>query len=92
MTPFVRRAQGLLAHQGLRPTTEGGHYVVEEVVRAQFGEAFRAFGTLRRRRNELEYPMYPDEQADRDEVASAISMAKEIIGAARRLLPNLGIF
>jgi hypothetical protein len=25
----------LLAQQGLRPTTTGGHYVVEEVVRAQ---------------------------------------------------------
>jgi hypothetical protein len=32
----------LLAHQGLRPTTHGGHYAVEEAVRAQFGDAFRA--------------------------------------------------
>src|SRR6266508_4458823 len=29
----------LLAHQGLRPTTQGGHYAVEEAVRAQFGDA-----------------------------------------------------
>lgn len=27
----------LLAHQGLRPTTAGGHYAVETVLRAQFG-------------------------------------------------------
>lgn len=28
----------LLAHQGLRPTTSGGHYAVEVALRAQFGE------------------------------------------------------
>ncbi len=43
----------LLAHQGLRPTTKGGHYAVERAVRAQFGPGFRQFGALRRRRNEL---------------------------------------
>ena len=53
----------LLAQQGLRPTTAGGHYVIEEVIRAQFGPALRSFGGLRRRRNELEYPLYPTEQA-----------------------------
>ena len=53
----------LLAQQGLRPTTAGGHYVIEEVIRAQFGSSLRAFGGLRRRRNELEYPLYPTEQA-----------------------------
>lgn len=46
----------LLAHQGLRPTTKGGHYAVEQATRAQFGPGFRQFGALRRRRNELEYP------------------------------------
>jgi hypothetical protein len=30
----------LLAQQGLRPTTQGGHNVVEEVLRAQFGTVF----------------------------------------------------
>jgi hypothetical protein len=28
----------LLAQQALRPTTAGGHYVIEEVIRAQFGD------------------------------------------------------
>ena len=53
----------LLAQQGLRPTSAGGHYAIEEVIRAQFGSSLRAFGGLRRRRNELEYPPYPTEQA-----------------------------
>src|SRR5690554_6096725 len=39
---------GLLAHQGLRPTTKGGHYAVEQDARAQFGPGFRQFGALRR--------------------------------------------
>jgi hypothetical protein len=46
----------LLAQQGLRATTSGGHYAAEQAVRAQFGDGFRPFGSLRRRRNELEYP------------------------------------
>lgn len=40
---------GLLAQQGLRPTTKGGHYAVERATRAQFGAGFRQFGALRRR-------------------------------------------
>jgi hypothetical protein len=55
----------LLAQQCLRPTTAGGHYVIEEVIRAQFGPALRAFGGLRRRRNELEYPLYPPSRRTR---------------------------
>jgi hypothetical protein len=82
----------LLAQQGLRPTTAGGHYVVEEVIRAQFGTALRAFGGLRRRRNELEYPLYPTERASADEAAEAIGTANEIIKAAAQILPNLQFF
>lgn len=82
----------LLAQQGLRPTTAGGHYVVEEVIRAQFGPTLRAFGGLRRRRNELEYPLYPTEQASAAEAAETLRTASEIIDAAAKLVPNLGFF
>lgn len=82
----------LLAQQGLRPTAAGGHYVVEEVIRAQFGPALRAFGGLRRRRNELEYPLYPTEVASAAEAAEALKAAAEIIDAAAQLVPNLGFF
>jgi hypothetical protein len=40
----------LLAQQGLRPTTDGGHTAVAAAVRAQFGPGFRPFATMRRRR------------------------------------------
>jgi hypothetical protein len=82
----------LLAQQGLRPTTSGGRYAIEEAIRAQFGVTLRAFGGLRRRRNELEYPLYPTESASADEAAEALQTANEIIDAAARLLPDLGFF
>jgi HEPN domain-containing protein len=81
-----------LAQQGLRPTTSGGHYAIEEAIRAQFGASLRAFGGLRRRRNELEYPLYPTEKASAEEAAEAIKTADHIIDAVAGLLPNLGFF
>ena len=82
----------LLAHQGLRPTTKGGHYAVEQAVRAQFGPGFRQFGALRRRRNELEYPERPGDDATRDEASEAIANTDAILTAAQGLLDQLGLF
>lgn len=62
----------LLAQQGLRATTAGGHYAVERAVRAQFGDGFKPFATLRRRRNELEYPLDPSAGSQPREAADAI--------------------
>jgi hypothetical protein len=39
-------AMAVLAQQGLRATTKGGHLAVDEAVRAQFGDAFRPFRAL----------------------------------------------
>lgn len=82
----------LLAHQGLRPTTKGGHYAVEQAVRSQFGPGFRQFGALRRRRNELEYPERPDDNADSDEAIEAVENAQTILTAAEGLIEQLGLF
>ncbi|MGH3490749.1 MAG: HEPN domain-containing protein [Actinopolymorphaceae bacterium] len=82
----------LLAQQGLRPTTTGGHLVVERAARAQFGDPFKAYGMLRRRRNELEYPSHPGDSADEQEAEEAVVAARGIIDAAERLLPHLGFF
>ncbi len=83
---------GLLAHQGLRPTTRGGHYAVEQAVRAQFAAGFRQFGALRRRRNELEYPQGPGDEATVDEARESIDHAAAMITAADGLLNQLGLF
>lgn len=82
----------VLAHQGLRSTTRGGHYAVEQAVRAQFGPGFRQFGALRRRRNELEYPGRPGDDATHDEASEAVENAQAIITAASGLLDQLGLF
>lgn len=82
----------LLAQQGLRATTTGGHYVVERTVRAQFGDGFRPFADLRRRRNELEYPHLPTDTATADEAKQAVETAQWLIAAADRLLSELSFF
>ena len=82
----------LLAHQGLRPTTKGGHYAVEQAARAQFGPGFRQFGALRRRRNELEYPERPGDDATVEEAGDSVERASAIIAAAQGLFDQLGLF
>jgi hypothetical protein len=82
----------LLAQQGLRATTSGGHYAVEQSVRAQFGDGFRPFGILRRRRHELEYPHLPADTATSEEAEQASGTAHGLITAAGSLLPQLAFF
>jgi len=82
----------ILAQQGLRPKTPGGHYVVKLALRAQFGDRFRSFGAMRRRRNELEYPTGPGETTTYDEARKAIQDAEGLLVAAHQLLPTLAIF
>ncbi|MDQ2836389.1 MAG: hypothetical protein M3Y42_02830 [Actinomycetota bacterium] len=83
---------GMLAQQGLRATQKGGHLAVQHAVRAQFGNNFAAYGTLRRRRAELEYPAYPGEKLEQDELSSAIEDVGRIIDGAEKMLPHLSIF
>lgn len=82
----------LLAQQGLRATTSGGHYATERAVRAQFGEGFRPFADLRRRRNELEYPHVPGDAPTADEAEQAVAAAERLIAAADQMLGQLSFF
>ena len=82
----------ILAQQGLRPTTSGGHYVIEVALRVQFGDGFRPFGAMRRRRKELEYPTGPGETTTHDEAQRAIQDAEALLQAAQQLLPTQTIF
>jgi hypothetical protein len=83
---------GVLAQQGLRATQKGGHLAVEHAVRAQFGPSFVTFSTLRRRRAELEYPAYPGEKVEQEELLEALRIVDEIIDGAAQLLPHLSVF
>lgn len=82
----------LLAQQGLRSTITGGHLTIENAVRAQFGDGFRPFGALRRRRNELEYLRRPAETTTNEEAEQAAKTAQQLIEAAGKLLPELSFF
>jgi hypothetical protein len=82
----------LLPQQGLRPTTSGGHYAVEVALRAQFGDGFRPFGALRRRRNELEYPTVPGETTTHEEASRTVADAGVLLRASQQLFPTLSIF
>jgi hypothetical protein len=84
--------EALLAQQGLRPTQAGGHVVVSDAVRAQFAGPFNALNSLRRRRNELEYPSFPGERIEPDEVNAAIATTRALLSAAEKLVEHLGIF
>jgi hypothetical protein len=82
----------LLTHQGLRPTTAGGHYAVDVAVREQFGGPFEQFGALRRQRNELEYPTLATDTLTSSDADTAVVITNKLIDAAERMLPHLGIF
>jgi len=80
----------LLAAQGLRATSRGGHIAIQDAVRAQFsGEgglpAFRAFPRLRRTRNDFEYPDIDTPGSSPEDAAGAIEDAQAIVEAASKI-------
>lgn len=88
-------AWAVLAHQGLRATTKGGHAAAATAVRAQFGNVFHLLQVHRIRRNAMEYGTRSGGPADGvtpEEAHEAIEDASAMIEAAERLLPNLGAF
>ena len=92
-----KSATALLAHQGLRPTTSGGHIAVVEAMRAQFPgvPGLTSLDRLRRRRNQAEYPNPASyDPITADEADDAIRTAGECVSSASRLLQldELGIF
>lgn len=92
-----KAATALLAHQGLRPTSTGGHIAVVDAINAQFPgvEGLKSLDRLRRRRNQAEYPDPRDyDPVTQDEVDDAIAAASACVNAAETLLdvPQLGLF
>lgn len=92
-----KSATALLAHQGLRPTTNGGHIAVVDAMRAQFPgvPGLTSLDRLRRRRNQAEYPNPASyDPITVDEAKDAIDTANECVSSANRLLSldELGIF
>jgi len=84
-----KSAASLLAAQGLRATSRGGHVAVQEATMAQFGStvrAFRSFGRIRRARNSFEYPSTVTPGPSADDVTDAIAAATQAHQAAVTIL------
>lgn len=83
----------LLAVQGLRATTRGGHIAVIDAVRAQFNdrggmEVFGRLGRLRRRRNATEYPDPDSPTVTVEEAERALETARATVDAAKQLIDS----
>jgi hypothetical protein len=84
-----KSAASLLAAQGLRPTSRGGHIAVQEAVIAQFGttvRVLRSFGRIRRARNSFEYPSSETPGPSPDDVQDAMEVASQLRNAATTIL------
>lgn len=92
-----KSATALLGHQGLRPTTTGGHIAVVDSMRAQFPgvPGLTSLDRLRRRRNQAEYPDPSSyDPITTEETGDAIRVASDCLASAERLLTldELGLF
>ncbi len=89
-----KACSALLAVQGLRATSRGGHIAVRDVVRAQFGSVRRGkplqeLDAMRRRRKDAEYPQDSGDAIDAEEVGDVLSKARAIVDYAAMLLPHI---
>lgn len=92
-----KSATALLAHQGLRPTSAGGHIAVVEAIEAQFPDipGLRSLDRMRRRRNQTEYPDPGNlDPLDEDEVLEAVAVGEQAVESVEKLMavPQLGLF
>ena len=86
-----KSATAVLAQQGLRPTSSGGHVVVVEAMRAQFPDAagLNSLDRLRRRRNQAEYPQPGSYAAvTTEEVADVLAVAAACLASAHVLVDS----
>lgn len=84
-----KAATALLAVQGLRATSRGGHVAVQEAMGAMYGDsvpAFRSFNRIRRARHSFEYPGPDTVGPDPAQVADALEVATAVEAAARAMI------
>lgn len=92
----IRKAlTAMLQAQGLRPTTSGGHLVVQDAIKAQFGASMgallRPVDRIRVTRHAVEYL---DEQTwlDADAVQADLPNARKLVEAAEKAISHLTVF
>lgn len=86
----------VLAKQGLRATTKGGHIAVQEAIEHQLGpntqHLVRGFARLRRHRNDAEYADIDTPEFTETEAHEACKDAGDVVASMRRFLPLVGPF
>lgn len=80
----------VLQIQGLRPTSSGGHYVIEECLKAQLVKTGREivdkFSVMRRIRNHNEYPQRPEDGVVAEEAFEQVDDAQLVLEGATKLV------
>ena len=86
----------LLAVEGLRATSKGGHIVIHDCLKAQLSpqadNLLRAYDRMRRSRNNVEYPPVGAEEITAEEVRDDIKTVREALPTIERLLEVLPVF
>lgn len=86
----------VLQIQGLRPTTKGGHIVIEHCLKAQFVDTGKdmitKFSLMRRLRNDNEYPTSTDNAVTEDEAREQIGDARTVLEQATKLVQIMPVY
>lgn len=85
----------ILQAQGLRATSKGGHYAIQEAISAQFTkppprDAFRPFGRLRHNRNQVEYENLSP--ITTEDVVADLAVVRVLHSMAAQLIDVLPVF
>ncbi len=86
----------VLANEGLRPTTRGGHLAVYRAVLAQLdppmGATLRPFDRMRRQRHAAEYPATDTPALSSQDVLDDLPKIRAIVDLATRVLDTMGVY
>lgn len=86
----------VLINQGPRPTSRGGHLVIERAMRAQFtpppNDLIGLFGWMRTLRNASEYPSFDKPAAEAADALKAQDAAARTIAKAAELLDLMPVY
>jgi len=79
-----KAASSILAAQGLRATSKGGHVATIAAMRELDVDGFAPLDRMRRKRNQLEYPDETDAPATEADVLEAVASASGMLAVARQ--------
>lgn len=85
----------LLAKQGLRATSRGGHLAGQRAVETQLGRmrhVVKAFNHLRITRNEADYPSEESPPLTPADVREDLPAAADIVDSMKKFVPRVGPF